>query len=313
MILAHKIALAPSAEQASYFAQASGTKRMVYNWALAEWNRQYAAGERPKAKKLKEQFNASKYVEFPWLTDIHRDAHAQPFKNLGDAWKRFFADIKAKIPAHEPVFKKKGRCKDSFYVANDKFEIDGLSIRLPKIGWITLKEALRFDGKIMSACVSRTANHWFVSIQVEVSDSVYKRDRTAHETVGVDLGITTAAALSTGEKIISPRPLKKALRLLKIRQRRISRKVKSAKRAAGFNPKAKLPKGTRLPQSANRLKSARSVAALYERITNIRADFTHKLTTRICRENQTVVIEDLNVKGMLNPDFPLGSITRRKL
>lgn len=299
MILAHRIALDPTQEQANYFARAAGTRRMVYNRALDEWNRQYASGVRPNAMRLKKQFNAIKYAEFPWLTEIHRDAHAAPFDNLSSAWKQFFADVKAKLPAHAPVFKKKGRCRDGFYVANDKFEIDGNSIRLPKIGWIPLKEALRFDGKVMGANVSRTADHWFVSVQVDVADQTYKRPRTAHDTVGVDLGITTAAALSTGEKIVSPRPLRKALRRLKIRQRRIGRKVEAAKIKAGLAPGARLPKRTRLPQSANRLKSARSVARLYERIGNIRADFTHKLTTRLCRENQTVVIEDLNVKGML--------------
>jgi putative transposase len=299
MILAHRIALDPTPEQANYFARAAGTRRMVYNWALDEWNRQYASGTRPNAMQLKKQFNAIKYAEFPWLKDIHRDAHAAPFDNLSSAWKQFFADVKVKLPAHAPVFKKKGHCRDGFYVANDKFEISGKSIRLPKIGWITLKEALRFEGKIMGANVSRTADHWFVSVQVDVPDQTLKRARTANDTVGVDLGIITAACLSTGEKITSPRPLKQALRRLKIRQRRIGRKVEAAKIAAGLALGARLPKGTRLPQSANRLKSAQSVARLYERIGNIRADFTHKLTTRLCRENQTVVIEDLNVKGML--------------
>ena len=310
MQLTHKIALCQTPEQADYFNRACGTARRVWNWALSEWNRQYAAGQKPNAMALKKQFNAIKYSDpqwldesgQPWLRGIHRDAHAQPFAHLAKAWSRFFADIKNGKPAHEPQFKKKGRCRDSFYVANDKFSVSDMAIRLPKIGDVAMAEALRFEGKILGATVSRTANRWFVAIQVEVADAQFHRTRTAHGVTGVDLGIKAAATFSSGEAIAAPKPLKAALRRLKIRGRRVSRKIESAKVAAGFAPGAKLPKGTRLPVSGNRRKSATTLARLHARIANIRADFTHKLTTRLCRENQAVVIEDLHVKGMLAND-----------
>ncbi|TBW09916.1 transposase, partial [Azotobacter chroococcum subsp. isscasi] len=156
MHLTHKIALRPTPEQADYFARACGTARKVWNWALDEWSKQYAGGGKPNAMALKKQFNAIKYELYPWLRDIHRDAHAQPFAHLGKAWSQFFAEIKAGKPAHEPRFKKKGRCLDSFYVANDKFSLDGKSIRLPKIGTVAMTETLRFEGRILGATVSRT-------------------------------------------------------------------------------------------------------------------------------------------------------------
>lgn len=307
MQLTHKIALCPTPEQADYFARACGTARRVWNWALAEWNRQYLAGQKPNAMALKKQFNAIKYSDpqwldengQPWLKTIHRDAHAQPFAHLAKAWNRFFAEIKAGKSAHKPQFKKKGRCGDSFYVANDRFSIRDKTIRLPKIGDVALKEALRFDGKILGATVSRTADRWFVAVQVEVSDAQFYRRRTAKEIKGIDLGIKAAATLSSGESINAPKPLKAALRRLKIRGRRVSRKIEAAKITAGFAPKTRLPKGTRLPVSGNRKKSSEALARLHARIANVRADFTHKLTTRLCRENQAVVIEDLHVKGML--------------
>lgn len=321
MQLTHKIALCPTSEQADYFARACGTARMVWNWALDEWNRQYAAGQRPGAMALKKQFNAVKYQSFPWLKDVHRDSHAQPFEHLARAWKRFFADLKdgARIApddqhlrrslrqqgvklAYPPTFKKKGRCHDSFYVANDKFKIEGRAIRLPRIGAVTMVEPLRFAGKILGATVSRTADRWFVAIQVEVSDVTFHQPRTGHGITGADLGIKAAATLSSGEAIQAPKPLKAALRRLKIRSRRLSRKLEAAKVQAGFTPNARLSKGTRLPVSNSRKKSARILASLHARVANIRADFTHKLTTRICRENQTVGIEDLHVKGMLAND-----------
>ena len=79
MHLTHKIALSPTPEQADYFKRACDAARFVWNWALAEWKRQHAAGGKPNAMALKKQFNAIKYNTFPWLKDIHRDAHARPF------------------------------------------------------------------------------------------------------------------------------------------------------------------------------------------------------------------------------------------
>jgi putative transposase len=305
MLLSHRIRIEASAAQGDYFARAAGTARRVWNWALAEWNRQATAGQRPNAMALKKQFNAIKYAHpdwqdqegQPWLRTIHRDAHAQPFAHLAKAFARYFAAIKAKAPAHPPRFKKKGRCRDAFYVANDKFRLEGKSAVLPKVGRVALVEALRFAGKIMGACVSRQADWWYLAVQVEVPDEVAHRRRTGDGVVGVDLGITAAATLSTGEKMEAPRPLKAALRRLRIRSRRQSRKVEAAKRAARIA--GPIPKGTRLPVSKNRTKGARALARLHARIARVRADWTHKLTTRLCRENAAIGIEDLNVRGML--------------
>jgi putative transposase len=305
--LTHRIALCPTPEQAEYFKRACGTARWVWNWALAQWKRQYAAGLKPNVMAIKKQFNAIKYRDpewldkdgRPWLRTIHRDAHAQPFAHLEKAWSRFFADIKAGKAAHEPQFKKKGRCRDSFYVANDKFRLSGKTIRLPKVGDVAMTEALRFEGKILGATVSRTADRWFVAIQVEVPDATFYRSRVSHGVVGVDLGVKAAATLSSGEAIEAPMPLRGALRRLRIRGWRLSRKIEAAKVAAGFALQARLPKGTRLPVSNNRRKSSAALARLHARIANVRVDFAHKLTTRLCRENQAVVIEDLRVKGML--------------
>lgn len=198
---------------------------------------------------------------------------------------------------HPPRFKKKGRCRDKFYLANDKFRLEGMTAVLPKIGRVKLHEALRWPGKIMGASISREVEHWYLSVQVDVPEDVACLRRTGDGEVGVDLGITAAATMNTGEKIMAPRPLKAAMRRLRIRSRRQSRKLEASKKAAGIA--GRIPKGTRLPVSKNRTCGARALARLHARIAHVRKDFTHKLTTRLCRENQTVVIEDLNVSGML--------------
>jgi putative transposase len=305
MLLSHQIRLDTTPAQRDYFARAAGTARRVWNWALAEWNRQVAAGQQPNAMALKKQFNRVKYSDpdwldadgQPWLRTIHRDAHAQPFANLAKAWSRYFDQRRTGQQAHRPRFKKKGRCRDAFYVANDKFRIEGTEAVLPKVGRVQMREHLRWPGRIMGGSVGRQADHWYLAVQVEVSEHVARLYRTGDSVIGVDLGVSAAVTLSNGEKIAAPRPLAAALRRLRIRSRRQSRKLEAAKAAAGI--KATIPTGTRLPESKNRTCGARALARLHARIARVRADFMHKLTTRLCRENQTVVIEDLNVRGML--------------
>jgi putative transposase len=305
MLFAHRIRLDPTPAQRDYFVRAAGTARRVWNWALAEWQRQATAGQRPNAMALKKQFNAIKYTHpdwfdddgQPWLRSIHRDAHARPFANLAHAWNRYFTALREHKPAHRPVFKRKGRCRDSFYVANDKLRVDRKVVVLPKVGQVALREPLRWPGRIIGASVSREADHWFLAVQVDVPEQIACLQRANHGITGVDLGVSAAATLSRGEKLAAPRPLKAALRRLRIRGRRQSRKVEAAKRIAGIA--GSIPKGVRLPISANRTKGAMRLARLHARIARVRKDFLHKLTNRLCRENQTVVIEDLHVKGML--------------
>ena len=116
MQLTHTIALCPTPAQVDYFKRACGTARRVWNWALNEWNKQCESGGKPNAMALKKQFNAIKYTDpqwldkngRPWLRDIHRDAHAQPFAHLAKAWERFFTDRKAGKKAHATVRQEKG-------------------------------------------------------------------------------------------------------------------------------------------------------------------------------------------------------------
>ena len=292
--LAHRIRLNPTPEQATYFKQACGTARFVWNWALAEWNRQWQAGGHPSTGSLKKQFNATKYTTYPWLRTMHRDAHSQPFADLGDAWHRFFTGQN-----DHPVFKNKGKTPDSFYIANDKLKIRNEAVRIPKIGWVRITEPLRFSGKLLGARVTRRADQWFIAIQVEVSESDYHRPRTDNGHEGADLGVKTFATLSTGEKIHGPQALRKALRRIKMRQRAIGRKLEAAKGQIGLPLNAPIPKGTHLPVSHNRAKATLRVGKSHLRVANLRQDFLHKTSSRLCRENQAIGIETLSVEGML--------------
>jgi putative transposase len=193
-----------------------------------------------------------------------------PLVSLDGAFRRFFAKT-----AKHPKFKRKGQ-RDSFYVDNQKLRLDARSAKLPKIGRVKLTESLRFRGRVLHGTVSREAGRWFLSVTVELTEPDYRR--TGDGVVGVDLGIAKLATLSTGEIIENPRPLQRRLARLQRLSQAHSRKVKG---------------------SRNRYKAARRLAQLHWRIRNVRQDTMHKLTTRLCRENQTVGIENLNVKGMV--------------
>lgn len=269
MILAHKIALDPNNAQATYFAKACGVARLAYNWGLTEWKQQYAAGGKPSWPALDRYFNYIKRDKFPFVLDVTKCSPQAALMNLGEAFKNFFSG-KAKYP----TFKKKG-VHDVFEISNNSFVIDGCKIHIPKIGWVRMREALRFTGKHLSATISRTASRWFVSIVVEMPDPAPERSESL--AVGIDWGCTNFASLSTGEKIEGPKPHKAMLDRLRRLNKSLHRKVLGSK---------------------NRAKAKAQLARLHARIANIRNDFLHKFTTDICRRFGIIGIEDLNVSGM---------------
>lgn len=278
MLIAHKIALAPNNVQATYLARASGTARFAYNWALAEWSRQYEAHKadptqpKPSQAALRRQLNAVKREQFPWMLEVTKNAPQMAIMQLGDAFRNFFAGR-----AKYPKFRKKG-VRDRFTLTNDQFSVDGSRIRIPNLGWVRMRETLRFTGKIMSATICRVADRWHVSLAVDTQDNSHLPKAENQGAVGVDLGVSALATLSTGEKIIGPKAHKALLDRLRRLSRSLSRKEKG---------------------SENRKKAKAKLARLHARISNIRQDSLHQLTTSLTRRFHTVGIEDLNVKGMV--------------
>lgn len=275
--LAHKIELDPTVAQTIYFAKACGTARVAWNWGLAEWQRQYKAGEKPSEAALRRKLNAVKALDYPWMAEVTKCAPQQAIKNLGAAFKRFF-QRKAKLPR----FKKKGR-HDAFRADNGPADkdshaviVEGKAVTIPRIGKVKMKEALRFSGRILSVIVSRVAHKWFASFCVEIEHVVPIRENQA--AVGVDLGLKCLATLSDGTTFENPKALRRNLSQLKRLQRSMSRKQKG---------------------SANRGKARLKVARLHYRIRCIRQDALHKLTSYLVQTFTLIGIEDLNVSGMM--------------
>ena len=277
MFIAHRIRLNPTNAQETYLARAAGTARFAYNWALSEWRKQYEACKtdptlsKPCEAALRRLLNSIKHEQFPWMMAVTKNAPQMAIMQLGRAFENFFAGR-----AHYPRFRRKGQ-DDRFTLTNDQFRVEGRRIRIPKLGWVRLRETLRFVGRIVSAAVARTADNWYVSITVDAPDSSLS-PADNQGTVGVDLGIKALATLSTGETFQGPKVLRGLLIRLRRRSRALSRKVKG---------------------SRNRAKAKLKLAKLHARIANIRRDSLHKLSTSITRRFHTIGIEDLNIKGML--------------
>jgi len=277
MYRAHRIRLDPNNVQATYLARCAGTARFAYNWALAEWKRQYEACKldpalpKPNEGALRRQLNAIKREMFPWMLEVTKNAPQMAIQQLGCAFENFF-----KGRARYPRFRRKGR-DDRFSLTNDQFSVEEKRIRIPKLGWLRMCESLRFAGRIVSASIERVADRWYASIVVDTNAS-FLPPAENQGAVGMDLGVTALATLSTGEVVVGPKALRSLLARVKRLARSLSRKVKG---------------------SHNYIKAKIKLARLHARIADIRRDGLHKLTTSITRRFQIIGIEDLNVKGML--------------
>jgi putative transposase len=206
------------------------------------------------------------------MYDVTKAAAQEAIIDLGSAFRAFFEKR-----GRYPHFKRKDD-RASFCAANEvgTFRTNGKRIKLPVIGWVKMREAVRFTGPLKRATVSCEAGRWFVALQIETYDV---RPVTQPEAeVGIDLGVSALATLSTGEIIVGPKSHAVALKQLRRASRAFSRKRRG---------------------SANARKAKARLARVQRRIANIRRDATHKLTTRVTKTFAVIGIEDLDVRGML--------------
>lgn len=275
MIKAHQIKLYPTKTQEILLRKSCGVARHSYNWALAKWKEMYEAKERVSAYTLIKLQNSLKRVDTPFYLEVSKTAPQYAIHNLESAFKKMW-----KEKSGYPNFKKKG-IKDSFVaVENSKqFRDYGMKMHIPRIGKIKCAENLRFEGKVNNVVVKRIANMWFAVVNVEIEMptdfSIVSESQAA---VGIDVGISKMMVLSDGTIYENPKALKSNLKSLKRLQRGLSRKVKG---------------------SNNCMKQQMKLARKHYRITCIRKNAIHQATTEIVRKYDRIVVEDLNVSGMV--------------
>ncbi|MCL8206835.1 MAG: transposase [Actinomycetia bacterium] len=279
---AYRYELNPNVQQRILLTKHAGAARFAYNWGLARRIELYQqTGKTTNAIEQHRELNSLKKTEYPWLYEVSKCAPQEALRDLDRAFANFFRGLKEGRHAGFPRFRKKGR--DDRFRLTGSIRVVGRAVRLPRLGRIRLKEEPQVQGRVLSATVSREADRWYVSLTVEVD--LPDPDPVAGPAVGVDVGLCHFATIvgddGTVATIEAPRPLERSLRRLRRRQRQHSRKRKGSK---------------------NRRKSALRLARLHRRVRNIRRDFLHQLTTRLAKTKSVIVVEDLNVSGLLqNP------------
>jgi len=273
---AYKFRFYPTDEQKSMLAQTFGCIRFVYNWGLS--TRKTAYKEHGKSlyyNDLAALLPALK-KHSPWLAGVSSVPIQQALRHLDSAFVNFFEGR-----TEYPTFKKKQHEQSATYASN-AFKWDGQALTLAKMNEpldIVWHRPLPKGSKPSSVTVSKDcANRYFVSILVEEDLGPLP---VVNKMVGLDLGIKSMVALSTGESVGNPRYFAKDEKRLAKAQRRHARKKKGSK---------------------NRNKARLKVAKIHARISDRRRDYQHKLSTRIVHENQVICVESLVVKNMVkNP------------
>ena len=270
---AYKTELDPNNKQKTLFKKNCGVARFAYNWGLATLEEDYKNEKKlkPNAFTLISLFNKIKKEKYPCVYESSKWSPSSAFQNLESAFKKFFNK-----QAGFPKYKKKGQ-KDSFTVY-ENLTVTDIKIRIPKIGWVKLKQHDYIpQGKPKSATISLRAGRWFVSVRYEHEIT---QSNWTEETIGVDLGIKSLAVCSDGEIFEAPRKLKKKEKKLKRLQRKMARQKKG---------------------SNSRNKTKHKLAVQHYKIANERKDILHKTTSTLVKTKpqKTIVIEDLNVSGMV--------------
>jgi putative transposase len=272
MLKAYKYKLLPNDEQKCLLNKHFGSIRFIYNYFLNERKNEYETNKNTlnyydNAKALTE---LKKHDDYNWLKEINSQSLQYSLKSLDGAYQNFF-----KYKKGFPKFKSK-KHKNSFAVPQSVNVINN-ELHIPKFkNGIKLIKHRPFHGIIKSCTISKTTtNEYFVSILVETTHIPYEK---TNKTVGIDLGLKDFIITSDGRKYKNNRYTKTYERKLKVAQQHLSRKIKNSNR-----------------YNKQRLK----VANIHKKISNSRIDNLHKVSTELIKKYDTIILEDLNIKGMI--------------
>ena len=298
MIKSIKVMLLPNNKQRTKLFQSAGTARFAYNWALAyEQQNHNDGGKFLSDGELRKVFTQLKTAdEYRWLNDYSNNITKQAIKDAVDAYKKFFSGL-----AKFPHFKSKKRSSPSFYVDTAKIKFTDTHVKLEKIAnrarknrapanFIRLAEHGRIptDAKYMNPRVTFDGLNWWISVGIECEEP---NKAPQNDGIGIDIGIKDLAICSDGavyKNINKTQRVRKLAKKKRRMQRRISRKYLKNK------------KGDIYCKTQSIIKSEKQLLKVNRTLTNIRHDHLHKVTSGIVsREPKFVVLEDLNVSGMV--------------
>ena len=287
---AHRVALKSTPDQDSLFSQHAGYARFAYNWALGEYKAGLDVGEWLNQQSLRPRWNRVKGIIAPWAGPLSQNAAKYAIIDLGAAaenWGEYRKRLKAGQRSGRrvgfPRFKRR-RHEQGFRADNgpDTVRVDGKVVILPKIGRVTMVEHLRFHGSIREVTINRTAGTWFACFCVE--DGQPAPPVKDGPTIGVDVGVGTMAVCSDGTTVENPKALASGLKRLRRLDKAIARSRNIHGKSTHSNRRERLYFKRR---------------NLHARVVNVRSDRHHKATTAIAKSGGRVVVETLNVSGMM--------------
>jgi putative transposase len=276
MFRAIKVRIYPNQEQAHKFIQNMGCSRWWWNFALNHCNETYkTTGKGLSQSALNQLLPALKKAEeTKWLGECYSQVLQATTLNLTKAFKNFFEKR-----ARYPRFKSYQGKQSIQYPQNCQIVEDG--VKIPQVGVVKAKIHRLFDGELKTVTISRTpSGKFYASLLFDTNQDVPEPIITG-KVIGIDLGIKDFAITFDGDKVskyLNPSHTKKHERNLARKQAKLARKKKGSK---------------------SREKARKLVARVHERISNARSDFLHKLSRKIVDNNQVVVVENLNIKGMV--------------
>ena len=287
---AHRVALKPTAEQEERFGQQAGYARFAYNWALGEFKAGLDVGEWLSERTLRPRWNRVKGMIATWGTQLSQNAAKYAIADFGQAaesWGEYRRKVKSgQRPGRRVGFPRFERRKheQGFRADNgpDTVKVDGKMAILPKIGRVAMVEELRFVGSIREVTINRTAGTWFACFCIE--DGQEQPPVKDGPTVGVDVGVGNMATCSDGTVVENPKPLASALRRLRRVDKAIARGLRVHSKSGHSNRRERLYARRR---------------RLHARVVNVRSGHHHKATTAIAKSAGRVVVETLNVAGMM--------------
>ncbi|MDU7069198.1 MAG: RNA-guided endonuclease TnpB family protein [Clostridium perfringens] len=301
MIKAIKVRLYPTKIQEELMFKSAGIARFSYNWGLAFLNKYYEENKKILSiGELRKEFTKIRNdEEFSWLKEVSSEIPQQALKDLGESFKKFF-----RKESSFPRFKKKGKCEVSFFHLNNKFIVKDKYIKLEKIGYVKMKDEGRLPIgnykrdkiKVLNPRIKFNGRFWYLSLALEVEDKT-DTDLT-DESIGVDLGIKDLAIVSNIDKpfknINKSKEVKRLNKKLKRLQKQVSRKYDMLKSGNTFK------KGEKLSKTQNIIKIEKQIKIVHKKIADIRLNHIHQTTNTIVKTKPCrVVVEDLNVKGMM--------------
>jgi putative transposase len=278
---AFKVTLIPSSNQEVLINKTIGCSRFVYNRFLARRKELYDSERKTLSYSGCSQELTQLKKEIEWLTEVDKFALQNSLRNLETAYKNFFADLKKpkqKRRFRFPKFKKKHGFKQSYKTnfTNGNIQVKDNYLKLPKLGWVKFHKSQDITGAIVNVTVTRTTTGKYVAsilCETEIEKHPY-----VNKSIGLELGIKAYLVTSDSVEVENPKHYRSFLRKLRKANKNLSRSTKG---------------------SNNRAKAKIKLAQIYERVTNLRNDFLHKLSTRLIRENSVICIEDLRVSNMV--------------